>query len=768
MKKIKPLVFVLVSNLFAFGQTYTTGTVNLSSTAGMSMSIKLDVGSNVTLTLTGPSSRWFAVGFNASSMTSGTDVVGVHTLGSLTSFDASLTGYAAPVADAQQNWTISSDQINAGVRTIIATRALNTGDPSDYVFSVGLGSLSLIWARGGSNSFSYSYHGGGNRGISNATFSLLPNPPSLNISPTNSEICQGTSTTLTASSDPGATFLWSPGGATTASITVSPATTTTYTCTATLNSASSTATSAVNVLQSPIVNQISSSTHCDNQFVPQTLFSGTAGATFNWTNSNTLNGISASGTGNIPGFTASVITNSVQTGNITVIPTLNGCSGNPMTFSISLVPTPSAFQSDWDWCHGQTATAVVMQGNYTNIQWTNSNTSIGQVASGTGVLPSFTAINTGTSVVTSEVTATPFYTFGGTTCVSNAPPATFLYRVYPIGTITPNPNLNVCSGSTVPGVSFTGNATVFDWTNSNPSIGLPATGTGSIPSFTAPIVDNITTSIVIVTPRFLANNFYCDGVADTFLITIYPPSSSETAISSCEPIIWNGNLYSSSGIYSVNLTSIHGCDSIATLVLSNGSAVIGGESVTSCNSFTWNGSTYNASGSYTAMLTASNGCDSLATLTLTIISEPQSPLVNVTTTADYLELSTPTQTNVSYQWVNCPNYNPISGEDSSSLIVTTNGNYAVIVTNECESDTSSCIQIETIGLEENDSAIEVYPTVLKTYDWLTITANHWIVYDSFGKVLRSISPMETQLQFTYPAGVYLLVNPKRKYRIIIL
>ncbi len=767
MKKIKPLVFLLVSTFFAFGQTYTTGTVNLSATAGLSMSIKLDIGTNVSMTLTGPSDRWFSVGFNASSMAAGTDVVSVHSSGILSNFDASLTGYSAPMTDAQQNWTITSNQVNAGVRTIVATRALNTGDAADFAFTSGPGSISLIWARGSSASFSYSYHGGGNRGISNATFSLLPNPPSLNISSTNSEICQGTSTILTASSDPGATFLWSPGGATTASITVSPATTTTYTCTATLNSASSTATSVVNVLQSPIVNQISSSAHCDNQFVPQTLFSGTAGATFNWTNSNTLNGISASGTGNIPGFTASVITNSVQTGNITVIPTLNGCSGNPMTFSISLVPTPSAFQSDWDWCHGQTATAVVMQGNYTNIQWTNSNTSIGQVASGTGVLPSFTAINTGTSVVTSEVTATPFYTFGGTTCVSNSPPATFLYRVYPIGTITPNPNLNVCSGSTVPGVSFTGNATVFDWTNSNPSIGLPATGTGSIPSFTAPIVDNITTSIVIVTPRFLANNFYCDGVADTFLITIYPPSSSETSITSCEPIIWNGNLYSSSGTYSVNLTSIYGCDSIATLVLSNGSAVFGGESVTSCNSYTWNGSTYSASGSYTAMLTASNGCDSLATLSLTINSEPQTPIVNLIDMADYLELSTQEQTNTIYQWVNCPNFDPISDEYSSSMIVSTNGNYAVIVTNVCGADTSLCTSIATIGVEENHSQIEVFPTVIHSNDWITIAADYWIVYDSFGKVLRSISSDEMQLQFNYPAGVYLLANSKRKYRIIV-
>ena len=769
MKKNNLLIIFLACTFATFAQTYTTGTVSLSTTAGLAMSVKIDVGTNVTLTLGGPADRWFAVGFNASSMAVGTDVVGVHSSGTLTNFDASLSGYAAPVTDAQQNWTISSNQVNAGVRTIIATRALNTGDAADYVFTAGPGSLSLIWARGATpSSYLYAYHGSSNRGITNVTFSLMPSPPPLTVTPTNTIICAGASTTLTASSSQGATFLWSPGGAITASVTVSPTTTTTYTCVATLNGVSSTATSVVNVLAAPVVNQVPSTAYCDNQYVPPTLFSGTAGATYSWTNSNTLNGVQASGTGNVPGYIATVLSNSLETGNIIVTPSLNGCAGTPMTFSISLIPTPSALQFDWDWCHGQTATPITILGNYTSVQWTNSNTSIGQVASGSGVLPAFTAINTGTSTIISVVTVTPYYTFGGTTCTSNAPPFTFEYRIYPVGTINPNPNINVCSGSVIPAVNFTGNTTQFEWTNSNPAIGLPSTGIGNISSYTAPTVSSITTATIIVTPRyFTSSNFYCDGVADTFLITIYPQLTSQTFITSCSPVTWNGNTYLSSGNYSVNLTSVYGCDSTATLVLTDGATILGGESVTACNSYAWNGATYTASGSYTAMLTAANGCDSLATLTLTLNSGPQTPTVNVINTADYVELSTPSQANASYQWVNCPNYNAIVGEDSSTFIVTTNGNYAVIVTNACGADTSTCTTVATIGLEENSNILEVFPTVLTSNDYLTISEDHWTIYDSFGKLLRSISPNETQVQFTYPAGVYLLANSKRKYRIIV-
>jgi hypothetical protein len=245
MKNKSLLLFLLVFSQWSFSQTFTTGVVNLSSTAGLTMSVKLDISTNVTMTITGPSLRWFALGFGAVNMANGTDVVGIHSAGALTNFDAKLTGNAAPVTDAQQNWTITSDQVAAGVRTIIATRALNTGDANDYAFTAANGSLSLIWARGSSNSFTYSGHGSTNRGVVNATFTAVA--PPLTISTSNSTICSGSSTTLTANSTAGVSYLWSPGGQTTASITVSPITTTTYTCTATENGASSTVSSVITV-----------------------------------------------------------------------------------------------------------------------------------------------------------------------------------------------------------------------------------------------------------------------------------------------------------------------------------------------------------------------------------------------------------------------------------------------------------------------------------------------------------------------------------------
>lgn len=191
-----------------YAQTYTTGVINLTTTSGLAMSVKIDIGTQVTLTLTGPSGRWFAVGFNSNSMAFGTDVVGVHSAGTLNAFDNSLVGYSAPVSDAQQDWTISSDVVNAGVRTIIATRALNTFDANDYTFSPTPTSIGLIWARSSTASFSYSNHGPTNRGTALVSFTYVP-PPSPPAAPTGAAFqtfCSGA--TLAQLSATGSSIQW--------------------------------------------------------------------------------------------------------------------------------------------------------------------------------------------------------------------------------------------------------------------------------------------------------------------------------------------------------------------------------------------------------------------------------------------------------------------------------------------------------------------------------------------------------------------------------
>ena len=244
------LAFLLLFILpVSFAQTYTTGVVNLSSTAGLAMTAKIDVGTQVTLTLTGPSGRWFALGFNASSMTNGTDVVGVHSATTLSAFDCKLTGFSAPVTDAQQNWTITSDVVNAGIRTIIATRTLNTGDANDYIFPANPTSISLIWSRSSTASYSYSNHGGSNRGITAASFTFVP-PPAPPAAPTGAAsqtLCAGA--TVSQLSATGTSIQWyaTPTGGTPLASNTVMVNGTSYYATQTVNGLESTNRLAVNI-----------------------------------------------------------------------------------------------------------------------------------------------------------------------------------------------------------------------------------------------------------------------------------------------------------------------------------------------------------------------------------------------------------------------------------------------------------------------------------------------------------------------------------------
>ena len=175
MKKITFLSLLFLVTSAVIGQTYSTGTITLSNTSGLTMTLRLDVGAQVSMTLTGPASRWFSVGFGATSMTAGTDVVLVHTGGTLTSFDRVLPGFSTPTAEAIQNWTINSNTVSGNIRTITATRALNTGDSNDYIFPSIPSTLNIIWARGNANNYSLGYHGGANRGVTAVNFTLGSN-----------------------------------------------------------------------------------------------------------------------------------------------------------------------------------------------------------------------------------------------------------------------------------------------------------------------------------------------------------------------------------------------------------------------------------------------------------------------------------------------------------------------------------------------------------------------------------------------------------------
>src|SRR5205085_1830521 len=132
-------------------------------------------------------------------------------------------------------------------------------------------------------------------------------------------------------------------------------------------------------------------------------------------------------------------------------------------------------------CNGDAATFSFTGNSSGSYSWTNNNTAIGLSASGAGSSNGFTATNSGTTPISGTITVTP--SFSG--CSGNS--KTFTITVNPTPTVNAVAGQTVCNNSPTAAVTFSGavSGTTFNWTNDNASIGLAASGTGNIGSFTA-------------------------------------------------------------------------------------------------------------------------------------------------------------------------------------------------------------------------------------------------------------------------------------------
>jgi hypothetical protein len=154
IKKITYLV--LLFSLFGFSQIKTTG--NLNFVSGLSAKLDLNEGtSTITLTLSGPSDRWFAFKLGSFTEAMSSNVDGVYYNGT-TVVDGN--GGTLSSSNDNQDWSLTSNTVNSGTRTIVATRAFNTGDNNDYVINFENATIDVAAAFGpSSGSYVLEYHG---------------------------------------------------------------------------------------------------------------------------------------------------------------------------------------------------------------------------------------------------------------------------------------------------------------------------------------------------------------------------------------------------------------------------------------------------------------------------------------------------------------------------------------------------------------------------------------------------------------------------------
>lgn len=311
------------------------------------------------------------------------------------------------------------------------------------------------------------------------------------------------------------------------------------------NGAFCTTNSNVTVVYNPSgqVNDITSQVLCNGNSSTDIIFStANAGGTtmYNWTNSTPAIGLPATGSGDILSFVAQNAGTAPLVATIQVTPVyfdgVVSCPGTPKSFTITVNPTAQVNKpADRFVCNNGLSAAVILTTantiGATSYSWSNSDPSIGLGAGGVGNIPAFVPVNTGLVPITATVTVTPTFTYGTVSCPG--PAETFTITVNPSGQVDQPVNVVICNTSAGAAIFTTligGGITTYSWTNSNPAIGLPASGNGNIAftgtnAGTAPI-----TGTIIVTPTFTNGGTGCPGPTKSFTITVNPTGQVDQPI----------------------------------------------------------------------------------------------------------------------------------------------------------------------------------------------------------------------------------------------
>ncbi len=218
-----------------------------------------------------------------------------------------------------------------------------------------------------------------------------------------------------------------------------------------------------------------------------------------------------------------------------------GCTGTPITFTITVNPavsgiTAGAATGNISACAGTaSASPDIQQFTVSGIDLTadivatapnNFDISL-SAASGFGnsvTLPlSGGAVNSTIIYVRSAASASAVPISGNVVLTSGLVtvkvPVTGIVNALP--TVNAVPGQTRANGAATSAINFSGTGDTFNWVNDTPGIGLPASGAGNIPSFTAINAGSSPVkAYVTVTPISLGTG--CSGVPVLFTITVTP------------------------------------------------------------------------------------------------------------------------------------------------------------------------------------------------------------------------------------------------------
>ncbi|MCW3071816.1 MAG: hypothetical protein JWO44_1706 [Bacteroidetes bacterium] len=597
--------------------------------------------------------------------------------------------------------TVNSATICSG-QTAVLTSA-GAASATSYTWSNGTNAINTISVSPGSST-SYTVTGTAANGCTNTAVATVTVNTLPTVTVNSPSICFGQAATLTAAG--GATtasYSWSNGTSGTNTISVSPASATSYTVTGTAaNGCTNTAIASVTVNALPDIN-VSSATICNGQTAVLTASGASTSSAYTWSNgTNSVNTISVS---------PSSSTSYTVTGTAA-----NSCT-NTAVATVTVNALPAITVNSGTICSGQNITLTAAGGN--TYSWSTS-------AGGP-------AINVSPSSNTS-------YTVTGTdvNSCSNTAVATITVNNVPVISTTPTSSPSNCGVATgaLTGAVVSGSGTLgYSWTNSSNAVvgttsdltnqpagvyNLTVTdangcnsvfGPYNITNPGAPAVPTVTaTDTVVCVGEAFTLNAFSSAASPAFSWTGPAASSSTSTLSISSATAGDA------GTYAVTVSS-SGCTSAPHLInvtvnplpLANaanaaGSVYCSGDTVSLVASggtgYSWNGpsgytstqqnptinpATVSMSGTYTVTVTDANGCTASDTTSLLVNQTPPAPTAGAAA-ANVCEGQTIAFTSssagaTSYSWTG-PNGYTSSAQNPSitSASAIQSGSYAVTAT----------------------------------------------------------------------------------------
>lgn len=254
----------------------------------------------------------------------------------------------------------------------------------------------------------------------------------------------------------------------------------------------------------------------------------------------------------------------------------------------------------------------------------------------------------------------------------------------------------------------------------------------------------------------LTAKYGVDSVIKTTLI-VRPIKTLHTIFSLCsnDSIFFHGQYQTNNIVFSDTLQTSYGCDSIVktTINFKPTYFTITNRFICPYDSAFLEGHYTQTPGFYKDTLQTIYGCDSIVHTQLNINS------IDISTSLNGISIMA-NAVNATYQWINCSNNTLMVNEINQSFNPTMNGNYACIVTQYNCIDTTSCISIQSVGLNTINKGNDIMYYPNPTTGVFTIEIDNDAIIDIYNVLSELIISQKLEKRAnkidltTLPDGIY--------------